>query len=189
MSDSTGNVIAMSVCYDVAARCNTDVAMTYAIFKDFQSGIVGIIGFIGVMLTLGFNARQARIGREAAISHQKETVRVALAEELRLIEFELAQILEGLLKTEAISISFVGLIPFEIYASHVASIGALSAIQARAVIRAYASVRASRTGIKRFGHEEEDGNSFVEKKSFCFVEGDMRHAKLSVEAAIKLLEE
>ena len=51
----------------------------------FQTTIVGIVGFSGVMLTMRHNARLARQQRDAAISHERMSIRVALKEELSLL--------------------------------------------------------------------------------------------------------
>jgi hypothetical protein len=58
----------------------------YQLLRDFQAGIAGILGFLGVILTLWINARLARAARLNAIEHERTSVRVAFAEELKLIE-------------------------------------------------------------------------------------------------------
>jgi hypothetical protein len=55
------------------------------VLREFQSGIVGIIGFGGVIITLWSNARIARNQREAAIDHERQTLRTALTEELKML--------------------------------------------------------------------------------------------------------
>ena len=53
--------------------------------QHFQTQIVGIIGFAGVIATLWFNARQARNQRIDERHHESEALRTALIEELKII--------------------------------------------------------------------------------------------------------
>jgi hypothetical protein len=53
--------------------------------QHFQTLIVGIIGFAGVIATLWFNARQARNQRIDERHHESEALRTALIEELKII--------------------------------------------------------------------------------------------------------
>lgn len=52
--------------------------------QEFQTLIVGIVGFAGVILTLCFNARQAREQRREERRHECQTLRAALIEELKI---------------------------------------------------------------------------------------------------------
>ena len=52
--------------------------------ENHQTLTVGIIGFLGVIATLWNNARQAGIQRRKELFHERQTLRVALAEELRI---------------------------------------------------------------------------------------------------------
>ncbi len=54
----------------------------FEILKDFQTGIVGIIGFIGVILTLKQNAKIVREERMNQIAHERKAVRTAICSEL-----------------------------------------------------------------------------------------------------------
>ncbi|MCC6891075.1 MAG: hypothetical protein IT536_21315 [Hyphomicrobiales bacterium] len=49
-----------------------------------QTLIVGILGFIGVMATLAFNARLARKAEDRKIAHERRVLRVALVEEMKV---------------------------------------------------------------------------------------------------------
>jgi hypothetical protein len=52
--------------------------------EEFQTLTVGVVGFAGVILTLWFNARQAREQRREERRHECQTLRTALIEELRI---------------------------------------------------------------------------------------------------------
>ena len=49
-----------------------------------QNLTVGILGFVGVIATLWINAWQVRRQRRKELCHERQTLRVALAEELRI---------------------------------------------------------------------------------------------------------
>ena len=54
-------------------------------FEKYQTFIAGIIGFIVVIFTIYYNAKQARLQYTRELSHKKFAVRTALIEELMLI--------------------------------------------------------------------------------------------------------
>jgi hypothetical protein len=53
--------------------------------QQFQTTIVGFVGFAGVIITLVANARIVSNGRNAALRHERQTLRTALSEELRVL--------------------------------------------------------------------------------------------------------
>ena len=58
----------------------------YGLFKDIQTFIGTIVGFLGVCLTLWYNARVADQRRAEEIAHDRKTTRVALSSELSAIQ-------------------------------------------------------------------------------------------------------
>lgn len=54
--------------------------------EEFQTLIVGVVGFVGVICTLLVNARLARKQHERQVSHQRATLRTALCAELEQIK-------------------------------------------------------------------------------------------------------
>ena len=52
--------------------------------KDYQTLFVGVVGFAGVIITLLVNAWQARKQRRDERTHECETMRTALIEELAI---------------------------------------------------------------------------------------------------------
>lgn len=54
----------------------------YEILKEFQTAIVGIVGFVGVILTLAMNARLARRQHELETHARRTAVRASLLAEL-----------------------------------------------------------------------------------------------------------
>jgi len=54
------------------------------LIREFQTLIVGVLGFAGVIFTLSFNAWQARSQRRDERQSEAESLRAALLEELRI---------------------------------------------------------------------------------------------------------
>lgn len=69
----------------------------WAEIENFQNLIVGVLGFAGVIFTLWFNGKEAREQRRDERSHDRETLRAALTEELKINR----QSLEGNLESIA----------------------------------------------------------------------------------------
>lgn len=55
-------------------------------FDKFQTFIVGILGFGGVIFTIYMNACLSRVQHERQIGHERESLRTALCSELTLIK-------------------------------------------------------------------------------------------------------
>ena len=66
----------------------------YTWVQEFQSLIVGTLGFAGVIITLVLNALYAREQRREERSHECQTLRVALIEELSINRMSLARNVE-----------------------------------------------------------------------------------------------
>jgi predicted transcriptional regulator len=67
----------------------------YELFRDFQTLTVGLAGFIGVIITLAWNARLERRAVQAALRQRKLSVISALAAELSLYEATFRRIIES----------------------------------------------------------------------------------------------
>ncbi len=57
----------------------------FDIFERYQTFIVGLLGFIGVIYTISTNAALARSQHKREIDQEKITIRTALIEELKLL--------------------------------------------------------------------------------------------------------
>jgi hypothetical protein len=60
----------------------------YHVLKDFQSGLAGVLGFTGVIITPVVNARLARKARLTTIQDERSALRAALLAELRMANGE-----------------------------------------------------------------------------------------------------
>ena len=129
---------------DKKQRTMTDCI--YQFLEHFQTLIVGVIGFSGVVLTLLVNAWLLRRQHAQAIKHEMSTLRTALIAELELIEKSFrekaipAEDAEDD-DDEGPSDAFhPGSIPQPIYENFVGKIGLLSKEEVSAVIEAYTLV-------------------------------------------------
>lgn len=111
----------------------------YAVLKDFQSGMVGVLGFTGVMLTLWWNARLARIAREVTLEHERLTLRVALSQEMRILRSMLAPNI--ILLREGTGSQVIGPIPAStIYDTNISKIGTLTEKEVIQTVLCYSEV-------------------------------------------------
>jgi hypothetical protein len=110
-------------------------------FEKYQTFIVGILGFGGVMFTIYMNARLSRVQHNLQINHEREALRTAIYSELELIRkmFEgrcdMAQEKGGLQ-----SAFYPEHISNQVYLQFINRIGLLSASEIEAVMEAYALV-------------------------------------------------
>ncbi|CAK2051623.1 conserved hypothetical protein [Vibrio crassostreae] len=66
------------------------------LFKEYQTFIAGILGFIGVIWTLEVNARNEEKNRNASAKNQRDALRLCLIQELELIKSSYIAVIEGL---------------------------------------------------------------------------------------------
>jgi len=118
----------------------------------FQTAIVGIIGFLGVMLTIRMNAKAARMLQEQQIESDRRALRCELCAELELVRVYFQEVCEGNTnrKTsgEPASICIPNLPPIPIYTNAIGKIGLLSEREVTAVVEAYNALREAPMRIK-----------------------------------------
>ena len=110
----------------------------------FQTAIVGIVGFAGVIVTLYTNARIARTVRRAAIEHDRETLKASLIEELKILRHSFVTNAEGLPQMEARGgehavTSAVDMTP--VFDSQISKIGLLTKNQLEKSLSAYLQIK------------------------------------------------
>ncbi|MFP6757238.1 MAG: hypothetical protein VCC99_03340 [Alphaproteobacteria bacterium] len=114
--------------------------------QEFQTLIVGIFGFVGVMVALWFNAWQAREQRREERRDERQTLRAALLEELKINREALVHN-TGIVKEYVNDPSGTGsyMVPIDImddgYKAFTDRIGLLSQGEARNIMYAYLSLR------------------------------------------------
>ena len=117
--------------------------------EQHQNLTVGILGFVGVIATLWINAWQVRRQRRKELCHERQTLRVALAEELRINRESFVNSMKSLEASrdqnsaEATGLDF--LVPTDeiedAYRSFIGRIGLLSQTEVRKVMNAYIRLR------------------------------------------------
>ncbi len=112
--------------------------------RDYQNLIIGSIGFAGVIFTLWFNSNEARKQRREERQHERETLRVALTEELKINRDSLKKNLDSL-KQQPPKKEGGAYVPTDLmddaYRSFVPKIGLLSQAEVSKVMGAYLSLR------------------------------------------------
>jgi hypothetical protein len=114
------------------------------VLQQFQTAIVGIIGFTGVILTLWWNARLARNVRTEAIKHDRVTLRATLLEELKVLKssYERAGTELGEVDRDSGGGMSIPLDPLTaVYDQMLTRLGLLSANEIEKVMDAYLSVK------------------------------------------------
>ncbi len=112
----------------------------WTVIETFQNLIVGIIGFGGVIFTLWFNSKEAREQRRDERQHDRETLRVALTEELKINRHSLKENMDSLKEQppEKAGGAFVPTDPMDdAYRAFIDRIGLLSKAEVSKVMDAY----------------------------------------------------
>lgn len=141
--------------------------MTFCtIIKEYQTLIVGALGFLGVMSTLWFNAKQIREQRQDELRHDTETLRVALLAELKINQNSLTENLEGLRAAREGQGCHVPTHSMDdAYRAFTHRIGLLSETEVHKVMYAFLALRTYRAKLFLVGSpsEQHDGNILSER--------------------------
>ncbi len=161
-------------------------------FTKYQTFLVGLLGFLGVMATLWWNARLARVARIEAAAHERATLRVAIIEELKLVKaaFEL-RISQSDPKTADYSYIPKRQLPSTIYDKLVDRIGLLTSEEVAAVMHAYGLLEQlpERLGLISEEVTEHDGVPSHMSDSFFIVKSEhMDEARRIHESYLKVIE-
>ncbi len=140
----------------------------YQFAKDFQTLIVGVLGFSGVIFTLRVNSRLSRDQHERNITHEREVLKAALRAELELIHHAFTDksiSLEG--DHENIGAFFPEETHTKIYNKCIEKLGLLSPEQVSAVIEAYTVIDEVPTRLRLLTSEHD---SFLNNPGYIFIE-------------------
>lgn len=108
----------------------------------FQTVIVGVIGFAGVIFTLWYNGRLAHDQRRDERRKEREALRAALAEELKINRDSLKENVRSIREPPEPGGAFVPTDPMDdAYRSFVPRIGLLSQAEVSKVMNAYLTLR------------------------------------------------
>jgi hypothetical protein len=124
---------------------------------------VGIIGFAGVILTLSANAWLARQQRRNEQRHERQTLRAALIEELKINRESLALNVETLKEgPEPKGAVMPTDLMDDAYRAFVHRIGALSQAEVRRVMFAYLSLRTYNAKLFLMGFPPDTGGRHIQ---------------------------
>ncbi len=158
----------------------------------FQTAIVGVLGFAGIIITLIVNARLARLARERMRHDERASIRAALMAEMKIIKDSLEYAIENIKKgeedgsggllvpTDPISDAYDALIP---------RVGVLPPEEVGKVMLAYLSVREMRKNLLLIlGASVFDQHRVeVPRKSFDVLEGMLSNLVPKLDEAINCL--
>lgn len=150
-------------------------------FERYQTFIVGALGFIGVILTLITNAWITRRERHASTNHDREALRVALLEELKIKVDALASGIDTLEKAQKDGSGGILIPTYEmsdVYNVFISRIGLLRAEQVRKIMFAYLSERDMDQKLRLFHHEKAGDGGHLHLNSKYFQAAKSMHKQL-----------
>ena len=145
----------------------------YQLMKDFQTLFVGVIGFVGVIITLRINSRILREQHERSIRHDREVLKTALCAELKLNRKSFS---DKALSSEEGQEESDAFYPIEmntrIYQNFIDKLGLLSTEEVSAVVNAYTLIEEApmRLGLLSSGYDES-----YNKPGYIFIKAE--HSK------------
>ena len=150
----------------------------YQLAKDFQTLLVGVIGFSGVIITLQKNSRLSREQHERGIKHDREVLKTALCAELKLNLKSFSDKAIALEKGQEESDAFYPTeVNTKIYQRFIEKLGLLSTEEVAAVINAYALIEEApmRLRLLSSGHD-----SSYDKTGYIFIKASENKTALGV---------
>lgn len=133
-----------------------DTSSILTFLQTYQSGLVGLIGFGGVILTLRTNAKIARDGREETRKHERHVLATALLAETELQIDALQQAVIRMspenLKTQSVAIPGINL--SIVTEANFSKLGLLSNDAAQAVLASYLGREQTKLNLKLVRCEE-----------------------------------
>jgi hypothetical protein len=161
--------------------------MFYEVVKDFQSGIVGILGFIGVIITLWWNAHVAAVARNEQLHDAQVTLQSALHQELVSIREELVNIRDAASDKSPLSFQFTLEQPY-VFHTLVKDIGILQAKKAETVIRVYRDLYLTMNTVRGLAKDQDKAVVTLEAKKFPDAIQSIAYIHDELNEAIKALE-
>jgi len=146
-------------------------------FEKYQTFIVGILGFGGVIFTIYMNARLSRVQHERQVSHDREALRTAISSELELIKDIFSGRCEQVDEDdENRSAFYPEQISTEVYIHFISKIGLLSQREIEAIIEAYALVNDLPLRLQLLSTDHDPS---FDSKGHIYI--DAKHAKTAID--------
>ena len=147
-------------------------------FDKYQTFIVGILGFGGVIFTIYMNARLSRVQHDRQIEHDKKALRTAICSELTLIKNIFCHRCEQADKDDEPSSVFYPVhISTEVYAQFINKIGLLSQYEIETVMEAYALVNDLPIRLQLL---TTDHDSSFDRPGYIFIDAKYAEAAIGV---------
>jgi len=152
----------------------------YQIVKDFQTLIVGVLGFWGVICTLRLTSSLSRQQHERNINYERDIIKTALRAELQLLRDSFSNN-SAKLKNDGSDAFFPEKVYSDAYRAFIGKIGLLSKSQASAVIEAYSSAEEVPLRLRLLS----SGNSNTEEKpGYIFIKSDKVSVAIGIYGAM-----
>lgn len=137
-----------------------DLVGVFNILERFQTGIVGLIGFAGVIITLFVNACITRRHANEARGHERVTLARALLTELSSHRRSVKQNLKDMEKAnpEAGELLLPAIRETAVFDANVSHLGRLSAVQVGPVLEAYLRLKEFNRSIALFSTPDSTGH-------------------------------
>jgi hypothetical protein len=161
--------------------------MFYEVVKDFQSGIVGILGFTGAIITLWYGAHVTAVARNEQFHDSQVTLQSALQQELVSIRQELLNIRALAGDKSVPSFQFTLEQPY-VFRTLVKDIGILQAKKAQTVIRVYRDLYLTMNVVRGFAKDQDKEVVTLEAKKFPEAIQSIARIQDQLNEAIKELE-
>ena len=166
-----------------------------ALVQDFQTLIVGVIGFAGVIITLVLNARYAREQRREERHHECQSLRTALIEELRINRESLAHNIDAINNGVSVPSETGGYAmpthPMDdAYRAFTHRLGLLTRAEVSKVMFAYLSLRTYHTSLFLIGVPTHASDRYVKvpAQNAQLLSGGLKSLIGPIEGAIEVLE-
>jgi hypothetical protein len=160
----------------------------YRFIKDFQSGLVGILGFIGVCLTIGLTAHFEEVHKINEQERTRIAVQSALHAELMSIHDELANILDIAETRDQGDIKFT-LEDNYVFRALVKDVGLLEHRKAADTIRAYRDVYLIVSELRGLADDPQQKLVRVSKEHFPEIRESIERLKGELVSVIEELED
>ena len=139
--------------------------MFYNLIKDFQSALVGALGFLGVILTLHANAQLSEQSRARELDQRRQTLQSALHRELVSIHEEFEHIRKLATDRQPEAFEFTLEQPY-VYRTLVKDLGILPPDKAGAVIRVHRDLYLYMNLIRGYGRNPDRSVVVLDPKQF-----------------------
>ena len=165
----------------------------YQLVQDFQTLLVGVIGFSGVIVTLRMNSRLSRKQHERSIKHDREVLKTALCAELELNRKSFSDKASTPEDDQKESDAFYPIgMNTNIYQTFIEKLGLLSTEEVSAVINAYTLIdeAPARLRLLSSGHDpsyDKPGYIFIKASHSKNAAGIYKSFLPSIETALKKL--